>query len=89
MWDLAADGQVNSVEENEVQWINEGTLDRRIRVLVGLVALPAGLFALHGLQAQPVGMGVAGLGVILLATGFIGVCPAYLLFGVSTCRTKR
>jgi fatty acid desaturase len=68
---------------------NEGTLDRVVRVTVGLAAL---LFALIG----PLGAGwswaVGVVGAILLVTGAIGFCGAYALFGVSTCSsapTKR
>jgi hypothetical protein len=34
-------------------------------------------------------IGVWGwIGVVLLATGVLRVCPAYLPFGFSTCATK-
>lgn len=61
---------------------NEGTVDRVIRVTVGVAAL---LFALIG----PLGGGwswVVGIvGAILLVTGAIGYCGAYALLGVRTC----
>jgi fatty acid desaturase len=61
---------------------NEGTVDRVIRVTVGVAAL---LLALIG----PLGGGwswlVGVVGAILLVTGAIGYCGAYALFGVRTC----
>ena len=32
---------------------------------------------------------VAGIGVVPIATGALGWCPAYLPFGLSTCSTKK
>lgn len=60
--------------------LNEGGADRIVRVVVGL--------ALIGLTLAGQ-IGVWGwIGVVPLATGLMGVCPAYMLFGISTCKTK-
>lgn len=60
---------------------NAGTIDRALRVIVGL-----------GL----VGATVAGalptwgyIGVVPLLTGLVGFCPAYTLLGLSTCPMKK
>jgi hypothetical protein len=59
---------------------NEGTIDRALRVLAGLV-----LIALAATGT----VGVWGwIGVVPLATGLIGWCPAYTLLGISTCPMK-
>ena len=59
---------------------NEGSIDRIIRVIAGLV-----LIALVFVGPQtPWGW----IGVVPLLTGLIGWCPAYSLFGISTCRVK-
>ena len=59
---------------------NVGGIDRILRILAGL--------ALIGLAAT----GTVGLwgwiGVVPLATGAIGWCPPYALFGWSTCAMK-
>lgn len=59
---------------------NVGGIDRTLRIVVGL--------ALIGLAAT----GTVGLwgwvGVVPLATGAIGWCPPYALFGWNTCATK-
>lgn len=60
--------------------LNVGGIDRGIRVAAGLV-----LVALAATQT----VGWWGwLGVILLATGAIGWCPPYAIFGINTCSTK-
>lgn len=56
---------------------NVGGIDRIIRIVVGL-ALIAIVFV--GPQS-PWGW----IGVVPLATGLLGWCPPYALFGISTC----
>lgn len=59
---------------------NVGGIDRVLRIVVG-AGLAAG--ALTGV------IGAWGwIGVALLATGLAGVCPAYLPFGLQTCKRK-
>lgn len=59
---------------------NVGTTDRALRILVGLGLIGATLFGAIGTWGW--------LGLIPLATGIVRVCPAYLPFGLSTCRSK-
>jgi hypothetical protein len=60
--------------------INEGAMDRIARVLVGVVLLA---LVFTG-PRTPWGW----IGLLPLATGLIGFCPAYTLLGVSTCPKK-
>jgi Protein of unknown function (DUF2892) len=60
--------------------LNEGTLDRILRVVVG-VGLLASVFV--G-PKTPLGW----IGVILIATGTIGFCPIYRVLGLSTAAKK-
>lgn len=60
--------------------INVGGIDKILRIAVGL-ALVA--WALMG------GPLWAWVGVVPLATGAIGWCPAYTLFGLNTCPTRK
>ncbi len=56
---------------------NEGTLDRTMRVLLGLALLSivfVGPKTLWGL-----------VGLVPLVTGLIGSCPLYTLLGLRTC----
>lgn len=57
--------------------VNEGTLDRVIRVAVGAILL-AGVF--FGPRTT---WGLVG--ILPLLTGLSGFCPTYTLLGISTC----
>lgn len=56
---------------------NVGGIDRVIRIVAGIVILGLGLGykSLWGL-----------LGFVPLLTGIFRFCPAYTLFGISSCR---
>ncbi|MHA7887435.1 YgaP family membrane protein [Roseicyclus sp.] len=59
---------------------NEGTIDRALRILIGL-----GLLAIVFVGPQtPWGW----VGLVPLATGLVGYCPLYRLLGINTCALK-
>ncbi|MEI6599673.1 MAG: DUF2892 domain-containing protein [Comamonadaceae bacterium] len=59
---------------------NVGGMDRILRIVVGLVLI--------GLTVTGT-IGVWGwLGIVPLATGAIGWCPPYAIFGWNTCSTR-
>jgi hypothetical protein len=58
---------------------NEHTIDRTIRVLLGITLL---LLPLSG------GTAWGYLGIVPLVTGLVGSCPVYTLLGISTCPLK-
>jgi hypothetical protein len=62
--------------------LNVGGIDRVLRIAAG-VALLALVFVLDG-GARWLGL----VGLVPLATGLAGYCPAYALFGLSTCPTQ-
>ena len=62
--------------------VNEGTIDRVLRVIVGLGLIALALGYIPGMAATPLGW----IGVVPLVTGLVGWCPAYSIFGISTCR---
>lgn len=62
---------------------NEGTVDRSIRALLGVVAVVGA--ALIGVGSAP-GIALLVVAGILLVTAAVGFCPLYRVFGVSTCR---
>jgi hypothetical protein len=68
---------------------NVGILDRIVRIVLGAVLLPAGLFVLGGLQGSVLGLLIAGFGVLGLVTGSTGYCPLYVPFGISTLEKER
>ncbi len=68
---------------------NEGTLDRLVRLALGIVLLPAGLALLGALQGNVLGPLAAVVGIIGLVTALTGFCPTYVLFGISTVEARE
>lgn len=62
---------------------NVGGIDRALRAIVGL-----GLIAWAMLDPESPMMIAGPIGFIVLLTAVIGWCPAYLPFGIKTCKTK-
>ena len=59
---------------------NIGNIERIVRIAAGLAILS---LAFVGPQSP-----WAYLGVVPLLTGFVGWCPPYALFGISTCKAS-
>lgn len=61
--------------------LNVGGIDRIVRIVAGLVLIGLTLTG---------NIGVWGwVGVVPLATGAIGWCPPYAIFGFNTCAMKK
>lgn len=60
--------------------VNVGSLDRWLRVVLGLLIL---MLVFTGPRSN-----WGWLGLIPLATGLVGTCPLYSLFGWSTCKPR-
>ena len=58
---------------------NVGSLDRTARIIIGLLILAAGFYFQNWFGL---------IGIIPLGTALTGWCPAYLPFGISTCKKK-
>ena len=59
---------------------NIGTTDKTVRVIIGLIIIVLGFYFKSWWGA---------VGLLPIITGLIGWCPAYLPFGISTCKTKE
>ena len=59
---------------------NVGSLDRTARILIGLLILAAGFYFQNWFGL---------IGLIPLGTALMGWCPAYLPFGISTCKKPK
>ncbi|MHB1657073.1 MAG: YgaP family membrane protein [Burkholderiales bacterium] len=59
---------------------NVGRTDRIIRIVAGIILIALAATGTIGYWGY--------IGVVPLATGLIGWCPAYLPFGIKTCRTR-
>ncbi|EQA35817.1 PF11127 family protein [Leptospira inadai serovar Lyme str. 10] len=60
--------------------INEGTLDRILRLVAGVAIITWGFLAQNWLGA---------IGIIPLVTGLIGWCPLYSVLHLNTCPAKK
>ena len=60
---------------------NIGTIDRVVRILAGLVLMGLAFSGTIGVWGY--------VGVVLLLTGFVRVCPAYSILGINTCPTGK
>ena len=60
---------------------NEGGIDRIVRIIAGLVLIGLAYTGTVGMWGY--------IGVVPLATGLIGWCPAYTLLGMNTCPMKK
>lgn len=59
---------------------NVGGVDKVVRILAGIALIA------WALMGGPVW---AWIGVVPLATGLLGWCPAYTLFGMNTCPLSK
>lgn len=60
---------------------NVGGIDKTVRIVAGaglIGATVAGMLPVWGY-----------IGIVPLATGLLNWCPAYTLFGMNTCGTKK
>ena len=60
--------------------VNEGTIDRALRIVVGLAILSMAFVGPKTMWAY--------IGLVPLLTGVVGFCPAYALFGIRTCKLR-
>jgi Protein of unknown function (DUF2892) len=58
---------------------NVGGLDRIARILIGLALIALTILGVVGIWGW--------IGVVPLATGAIGWCPAYCPLGIKTCKS--
>ncbi|MBN8494382.1 MAG: DUF2892 domain-containing protein [Burkholderiales bacterium] len=59
---------------------NEGTVDRAVRIIAGLVLIALTLTGTIGVWGW--------IGIVPIITGSLGWCPAYTLLGINTCAVK-
>jgi hypothetical protein len=65
---------------------NVGPIDRIVRLIVGLLLIA---------YAIPIGFPATGwnwvgwIGIVPILTAVFGYCPAYTLFGISTCPARK
>ena len=62
---------------------NVGSIDRMARIVIGLLILSQFFVMSENYRWW------ALVGLVPLLTGFVGWCPAYLPFGLSTCKIRE
>jgi len=67
--------------------VNEGTLDRVLRVILGVTLLWLG--TVSGVLSSSMETLALVVGIAALATGITGFCGLYRLLGISTCGPSR
>jgi len=65
---------------------NMGITDRVIRILIAVVI--AALYFTEVISGT-LGIVLMIVAIVFLLTSFIKFCPAYMPFGISTCKTKE
>ena len=60
---------------------NVGGIDRILRIVIGLVLIALTLMGTIGAWGW--------IGIVPLATGALGSCPLYQVFGFSSCPMKK
>ena len=61
---------------------NVGSIDRGLRIIVGLLLVGAALGLYGPNYSSPWGW----IGIVPLLTAIVGWCPAYTLLGIRTCK---
>lgn len=62
---------------------NVGTVDKIIRMILGIVFLSFYFILDSGLKY------ISIVGIVLILTAFLKFCPLYTIFGINTCSTKK
>jgi membrane-bound ClpP family serine protease len=65
---------------------NVGTADRAVLALVGIVAMVLAFTTLGVMAGAVWGIVAAVVGVVMLGTAGLGMCPAYMPLKISTCK---
>ena len=71
----------NYFKEEQIMKRNIGSVERIIRIIAGIAVISLAFVGPKSAWAY--------LGIIPLATGLIGWCPPYALFGFSTCKACK
>jgi hypothetical protein len=64
--------------------VNEGSVDRVARVILGTALMLIGFVVVGGTGGTVLGV----IGLVPLLTGLSGWCPLYSLLGVDTCSRR-
>ena len=60
---------------------NVGSIDRIVRALIGLLLITLAAMGTIGVWGW--------IGIVLLGTAAVSICPIYSILGISTCPMKK
>lgn len=67
---------------------NMGTMDRALRLVLGVALIAAALFSGWAVfDGVALKYGAVIIGIVMVATAALRFCPLYTLLGVKTCGT--
>ncbi|SCC95771.1 conserved hypothetical protein [Thiomonas sp. X19] len=81
MMDAESVGLDINIWRNTTMTVNEGTLDRALRVIAGLALIALTLTHVIGVWGW--------IGVVPLVAGAVGFCPLYAVLGIRTCPMRK
>ena len=67
--------------------VNEGALDRSVRVVLGAVLIWLG--SVSGMVEGGFATAALVIGIVMVVTGITGFCGLYKLFGWNTCPARK
>ncbi|MBX3402160.1 MAG: DUF2892 domain-containing protein [Phycisphaeraceae bacterium] len=67
---------------------NVGPVDRALRLVVGIILIALAIGMLGVAEGSVGGIIAVAAGAVLLLTGALGFCPAYLPLKLSTCKVR-
>lgn len=67
--------------------VNVGSLDRLLRLVLGAALIACALLSGLALFDQAyVKYGAVAVGLVLIVTGLVRLCPLYSILGIRTCK---
>jgi hypothetical protein len=61
--------------------VNVGTVDRLLRIIAGIILIALAAMGTIGIWGY--------VGIVLVVTGLVRICPAYAILGMNTCGLKK
>lgn len=65
---------------------NVGPIDRAVRAIIGVLSLVLAFAVLGVMEGGVWGIAALVVGVVMLGTAAVGMCPLYVPLKLSTCR---
>ena len=77
--------QLKTNQKQIIMKKNVGNGDRFLRIILGIIGI---ILALSGSFEGVLKWGLLVVGLVLIVTSSMQICPLYTIFGISTCKVK-